>query len=98
GRLWDHIRQHRLAGDRIGHADHCDLGHAGQLLNDVFDFARIHVESRDDDQLADAVDEHQVSAVIDIADVAGGEPTVGTRTVAAIGPKAAEQIGAANPN
>ena len=72
-----------LAEPGVGHADHRRLEHVRVLVQRLLHLARVHVVAAADDHLLLAVDEKQVAVVVDVADVAGGEPAVrGERAVA----------------
>src|SRR5271168_410743 len=47
------------------------------LVEDLFDLARIDVEAATDDQILLAVDDVVITVVVNLSDVAGGEPAVG---------------------
>src|SRR4029077_3333225 len=78
--------------------DHRRVSDRGHLADHVLDLHRVDVETRDDDELLEPVDEEQVARGVEEADVAGAPPTVLVRATGAGGPVAAEQVGAADPD
>ena len=71
-----HERLHLLTLDRMRHADRGRVHHRMVREEGLLDFARIHVEARDDDHFLFAVDDGDVSLRVDRRDVAGVEPAV----------------------
>ena len=62
----------------------------------LLDLARVDGEAGDLDHLGRPVDQVQLAGVVQIADVAGDEPAVGTGAAAAVGPVPGEQGRAAD--
>src|SRR5699024_1121376 len=58
---------------RIGHAHDNGLGHLGVGEEELFDLSRVHVRSAGDVHIGFATGEEQVSALVEVADVAGVE-------------------------
>ena len=82
----DHdVGLHRLAGVRVGHADHGDASAtAGCEAMHLLDLGRVHVEARHDDEVLGPVDEEQEAVVVDHGDVAGVQPAVRRRRAARV--------------
>jgi len=66
-----------LAEPCVRPAHHAGLGHRRMGHQDVFDIARVHVEAAAEDQVFLPVHHVQVSAGVQMADVAGVQPAVG---------------------
>jgi hypothetical protein len=77
GSFLTHHHLHGLAGLVVGHADGGAFQHAGHLRDDVLDLVRVHVEAAHQDHVLLAVDDLEVAALVDHADVAGAEEAVG---------------------
>ncbi len=77
----DH-RDHELTPFVGRFAHHRDLGDAGVREQHVLDLARVHVEAARDDELLGSPDDAEVAVVIELADVAAAEPSVGVERVA----------------
>ena len=67
----DDVGHDRLAGRVVGDADHRHGAYPGDVGDDVLDLDRVDVETGDDHQLLDPVDEHDVAAFVDEAHVSG---------------------------
>ena len=89
-------RLDRLAGVGVGDAEDGRLLDVGVRQQHLLDLARVDVEAADQDQLAPPVDQVQVAVLVEVGDVAGGEPAVGVRALGAVGPVAGEDVGAAD--
>ena len=58
------------------HTDHRGFADGGMLVEDVLDLARIHVVSATDDHVLLAIDDEEVTVLVDPGQVAGAEPAV----------------------
>ena len=62
--------------------------------DDVLDLRRVDVEPVDDDELFESVDEEQVAVAVEEADVTRRQPAIRVGGLVAVGPVAAEEVGA----
>ena len=69
---------------------------AVDFADHVLDLRGVDVEAVDDHELLEPVDHEQVAVAVEEADVASSKPAVGIRGFVAVGPVAAEQVGAAD--
>ena len=76
-RLADDDGGDALAEIRVRTADHGALGDARQRIDLALDFLRIDIEAAGDDQVLGAPDDVHITALIDLADIAGDEEAVG---------------------
>ena len=60
------------------HANHRALGHAGQVVQCVFNFGRIHIQAAADDQVLAAAHDTHIALRVDHAHVAGDEEAIGS--------------------
>src|SRR5260370_28754933 len=67
-------REHALPHQLILHADHRGLGHLGVGVEDLFDLARVDVESAADDQVLLALDDEEEAVLVGPAHVPGIHP------------------------
>ena len=80
-------KQHGLfAVDRVGPADDCGLGDLGQLVDDRLDLAGVDVLAAADDHVLCAVDQNQITVLVQPADVPGVQPAVDNRIGRLLGP------------
>src|SRR5690606_24694755 len=77
---YDH-RDHSFAEIGIGNADHGRFEHAGQVVDDAFDFLRIHIQAAADDQVLGAADDGDVAIGRVFADIAGFEIAFGAEVL-----------------
>src|SRR5262249_12916691 len=94
----DDVGDHGLAGRGVLDADDGSLGHPADLADDLLDLDRVDVDPGDDDELLDPVHQEQVTGGVEEADVAGAPPAVRVRAALAVGPVAAEDVVAADPD
>ena len=71
-----HHRRHRFAVARVGHPDDRGFGDGGVLVERGLDLGGVHVLAAADDDVLQAVDDVQVSVLVEPAHVAGSEPAV----------------------
>ena len=55
------------------HADHGAFGHAGQVIQHIFNFRRVDIQAAADDQVFAAPNDSHITAVIQRAHVTGDE-------------------------
>ena len=65
-----------FAVDCAGPSDDGRLGDSGQPVDDALDLLGVDVLASADDHVLGSVDEHQVSVLVEAADVAGVQPAV----------------------
>ena len=58
------------------HADHRALCHAGQVIQCVFNFSRIHIQAAANDEVLAAPDDAHIALRVDHAHVAGDEEAI----------------------
>src|SRR5207237_148091 len=63
-------RLDRLAEDRVGHADHRDLAHPSELVDDVLDFLRAHLLAARLDDVVLAADEVEKACFVGAEEIA----------------------------
>lgn len=91
---------HHFAAAFVRGGDAGGFGDGGVFHNDFFDFVRVHIEARDDDDVFFAVDDLQAAVFAQAGDVAAAEPAVfgeGVFCVFGALPVAAHNLRAADP-
>ena len=86
---------YRLTPVRIGPANDRDLGDARYAIDDVLDFARVHVDTAGDDHVLLAIDDVVTSVLVAPSQIADSYPAIDDRFrgFARAPPVTVEQIG-----